>query len=202
LTKQPVSSKLQPDNPSSCKNQIEWNRRITLAVDNRLMKKTDALTSWAIAGLSVALLAGCVATDTNRGGESKNDGEYQSPSPYKRNSTRKRLKVQAKNSISARLKHKAEPKNARQKKKEALLGQRVVMSGDTNTGSKPSANTGSVHFVCVPKCYVRQTPHTNSPAIAELLEYDWVRVLKTRSSWCQVQTGAGSVGWLSQNMIK
>jgi hypothetical protein len=93
------------------------------------------------------------------------------------------LKVQAKSYISGRQKRKAEPKNTGQK-------------------SKRSANTGSVHYICVPKCYVRQTPDTNSPAVAELLEFDWVRVLKTRSSWCQVETGAGSVGWLSQNMIK
>jgi len=112
------------------------------------------------------------------------------------------LKVQAKNSISVRPKRKAEPKNTRQKKKEALLGQQVVLSEKANTGDKPSAKTGRVHFVCVPKCYMRQAPDTNSPTVAELLQYDWVRVLKTKSSWCQVQTGAGAVGWMSQTMIE
>jgi Bacterial SH3 domain len=103
--------------------------------------------------------------------------------------------------ISGRQKRKAEPKNTGQKEKE-IQGTKIAASSDTDTGSKPSAKTGSVHYVCVPKCYVRQTPDTNSPAIAELLELDWVKVLKTKSSWCQVETGAGLVGWLNQNMIK
>jgi hypothetical protein len=103
--------------------------------------------------------------------------------------------------ISGRQKRKAEPKNTGQKKKE-IQEKKIAASSNANTGSKPSANTGSVHFVCVPKCYVKQTPDSNSPTVAELLEYDWVRVLKTKSNWCQVETGAGSVGWLSQKLIK
>jgi Bacterial SH3 domain len=103
--------------------------------------------------------------------------------------------------ISGRQKRKAEPENTRQKKKE-IQGKKVAASSDANTGSKPSAKAGSVHYVNVPKCYVRRSPDANSPVIAELLELDWVRVLKTKSSWCQVETGAGLVGWLNQNMIK
>jgi Bacterial SH3 domain len=93
------------------------------------------------------------------------------------------LKVQAKSYISGAKRRKAKPKN-------------------TGRRSKPSANTGSVHYVSVPKCYVRQTPDNHSPVIAELLEYDWVKLLKTKSSWCQVETGTGSVGWLNKNLIK
>jgi Bacterial SH3 domain len=93
------------------------------------------------------------------------------------------LKVQAKSYISGRQRRKAKPKNT---------GQR----------SKPSAKSGSVHYVNVPKCYVRRTPDNHSPVIAELLEYDWVKLLKTKSSWCQVETGTGSVGWLNKNLIK
>ena len=113
----------------------------------------------------------------------------------------RQLKVQAKDSISLKPKQKKEPKDSRQKEKETRVKQ-VSIKADANMGGTPSTNTGSVHFVCVPKCYVRQTPDTNSPTVAELLEYDWVRVLKTKSSWCQVQTGAGSVGWMSRNTIK
>jgi type IV pilus biogenesis protein CpaD/CtpE len=266
------------------------------------MKKTDALILRAIAALSVSLLAGCAATDANRGGASKIDAGYQSH--FEKKSTREgnfvsetelatwvkfknvnkarvfnaaaaaltsqgfapaidrkagtiygshaavsdsrqapvlirvksdnkdvmvaisvsrvfglmgsaadvmrgikadirqQLKVQAKGPVSVKQKQKKEPINARQKKKETALKQAAI-KGDARTGDTPSGNTGrSVHFVCVPKCYVRQTPNTNSPAIAELLESDWVRVLKTKSSWCLVQTGAGSVGWMSQDMIK
>jgi len=111
------------------------------------------------------------------------------------------LKVQAKSYISGRQKRNAEPENTGQKKKE-IQEKKIASASDANTGSKPAANTGSVHLVCVPKCYVRQTPDANSPTVAELLEYDWVRVLKTKSSWCQVETGAGSVGWLNKNLIK
>jgi Bacterial SH3 domain len=144
------------------------------------MKKTDASIPWAFAALSVAILAGCFTAGANID----------------------RTTVQAKGSLYLKPKQKPGSKKTRRKKKEALLGQRVVISGHANMGSKPSAKSGSVHFVCVPKCYVRQTPDNHSPAIAELLEYDWVKVLKTKSSWCQVQTGAGSVGWLSQSLIK
>jgi Bacterial SH3 domain len=144
------------------------------------MRKSCASKLLAITVVSAALLAGCITTDANID----------------------RTTVQAKGSLYLKPKQKPGSKKTRRKKKEALLGQRVVISGDANMGSKPSAKSGSVHYVCVPKCYVRQTPDNHSPAIAELLEYDWVKVLKTRSSWCQVQTGAGSVGWLSQNLIK
>jgi hypothetical protein len=111
--------------------------------------------------------------------------------------------VATKGYTSGRQKRKAEPKITGQEKNE-IKGKKIAASSEANTGtgSKPSANTGRVHYVSVPKCYVRQTPDANSPAIAELLELDWVRVLKTKSSWCQVETGAGSVGWLNRNMIK
>ena len=95
----------------------------------------------------------------------------------------------------------AQPRNTEQKKKE-IQEKKIAASSDANKGSKPSANTGGGHFVCVPKCYVKQAPNANSPTVAELLEYDWVRVLKTKSGWCQVETGAGSVGWLNKNLIK
>jgi hypothetical protein len=164
------------------------------------MKKTDALIFWAITALSVALIAGCVAADASTGRGAQKAGSYQSP--CKKTSTRKRLKVEAKS--SAKPKQKKERKYARQKKKETPGKKIAVKAGkrDANTGSRTLENAGSVRFVCVPKCYVRQAPDARSRAVAELLQYDWVRVLKTRSSWCQVQTGSGSVGWLSQNLIK
>ena len=89
-----------------------------------------------------------------------------------------------------------------QGRRKEIQEKKIAAARDANTGSKPSANTGGGHFVCVPKCYVKQAPDANSPTVAELLEYDWVRVLKTKSSWCQVETGAGSVGWLNKNLIK
>jgi hypothetical protein len=102
----------------------------------------------------------------------------------------------AKSGTSGRRKRKAE-----QKKKETQE-KNVAASSDADTGRKHSSNTGSVHFVSVPKCYVKQAPDANSPTVAELLQYDWVRVLKIKSSWCKVETGTGTVGWLSPSQIQ
>jgi Bacterial SH3 domain len=161
------------------------------------MKKTDALTLWAIAALSVALLAGCTAAYAYRGA-SKNAGEYKSP--RRQTSTRRGLKVRAKYSVSARPKKKTVTGNAKPRKKETGV-KRAAVKRDSGAGSKTRAEKGSVRFVCVPKCCIRRAPDARSRAVAELLKYDWVRVLKTRSNWCLVETGAGSVGWLSQNLI-
>ena len=119
-------------------------------------------------------------------------------SPKQREEIKQQPNVQAKSYISDRQNRNAEPENTGRKKKE-IQEKKIAAAG---AGSRPSVNTGSVHFVSVPKCYVRQTPDANSPTVAELLEYDWVRVLKTKSSWCQVETGTGSVGWLNKNLIK
>lgn len=143
------------------------------------MKITCASKLLAIAAVSVALLAGCTATEANI----------------------ERTTVQAKGSIYIKPKQKTGPQKTRRKKRETRQT-RAAASGYVRTAGKAPADTGKVHFVCVPKCYVRRTPDTKSKPIAELLKDDWVRVLKTKSRWCQVETGTGSVGWMSQNMIK
>lgn len=143
------------------------------------MKKNCASKLLAFAAVSVALLAGCITTDANF----------------------ERTTVQAKGSIYIKPKQKPGPKKTRRKKRETRHT-RAAASGYVRTAGKAPADTGKVHFVCVPRCYVRQTPNTKSRPVAELLKNDWVRVLKTKSSWCLVETGAGSVGWVSQNLIK
>lgn len=82
-------------------------------------------------------------------------------------------------------------------KRQAVRGKRTAVSGRS-----PSADTRNTYIVCVPRCNVRQSPNSRSRKTAELVEGDKVRVLEKRSGWCMVEIADGSVGWMSEKLIK